>query len=91
MSEDKTVQIKGITHELESGRSVFVGQMPGEDNVYLCFNNGEMDTKLRLSFEAATALRDLLGSVSSRGLMSTNAWVLVAEENPEPSDAALAV
>lgn len=92
-SQDATViEIAGITHELDGGRSVFVGQVPGESKVYLKFWNGEFDTKIGLSFEASVALRDLLGSISTRGLMASSSWVLVSEDRGDatPSDAALA-
>lgn len=92
MSEDRdTVLIEGITHQLDNGRHVFVGQVPGDDTVYMQFFNGELDTKVRLSFEAAKALRDLLSSISSRGLVSSSTWVLVAEDKPKPSQVAPAV
>jgi hypothetical protein len=85
-----TVQVEGMTHELDNGGSVFVGQCLGEDSVYIRFWNGELETKLRLSFEAAKELRTLLEAISSRGIMAESTWVLATEEKPQPSDAALA-
>jgi hypothetical protein len=93
-SEGTIRTISGLTEELDGGRSVFVGQCPGEDKVYIKFHNGETETKLRLSFEAAQALRDLLGAISSRGLMSMSTWICVTHavgtSGETPDEGALA-
>lgn len=78
--------VEGIAHDLGGGRSVFVGQTPGDERVYIRFHNGEMETKVCLSFEAATALRELLGAVSSRGLMACNSWHLITQEQQNGSE-----
>lgn len=72
-------EIRGITHELDEDRSIFVGQEPGNGFVYVRFSNGELETKVKLSFDGAVALRDLLGAISSRGLISQTTWLVVSD------------
>lgn len=78
--EPVTYTLAGITCELDGGRSVFVGQQEGNSNVFIRFWNGEMETKIQLSFDAAILLRDLLGSISRRGLMAESTWMVMSEK-----------
>lgn len=91
MNEAAPRQIEGYVEKLDEKRSVFVGQVPGESDVYMKFVNGDMETNVRITWEACKTLRDLLNSTSDRGLMSLSTWVLAAEETQgPPSDAILA-
>ncbi len=74
---DIPIEIIGMSHDLDNNRKVFVGQTPGDSTVYLKFSNGELKTTVRLTFEAANALRELLGSTSEDGVMVTSMWVAV--------------
>lgn len=79
--------IHGMLQDIDDERSVFVGQVPGESGVYIKFRKGETITRLRLSFEAAEVLRELLERTSERGLMSRSEWTViahvVAKEGPD--------
>lgn len=68
--------IQGLIDELDGGRSVWVGQKPGESLVYVVMRNGEDETKFKLSFEAAQSLRDLLGRTNERGLIAHAIWTV---------------
>lgn len=70
-------EIQGLVDELDGGRSVWVGQVPGDSHVYVVMRNGEDATKFKLSFEAAQSLRELLGRTSERGLMAHATWTVV--------------
>jgi hypothetical protein len=75
---EEQYRIKGLIQDLDGGRSVFVGQIPGDNIVYIKLQNGETETRFRLSFEAAEVLRDLLTRISERGLMSMSEWTVLA-------------
>ena len=71
------VTVSGHTIEVGEGRSVFVGHADGDSSFYLRFINGETDTQLRLTPEAARALHSLLGDIVG-GKGSLSRWVLYA-------------
>lgn len=61
--ESEKVTIMGQRIELSEGRSVAVGHVEGQDEVYVMMVNREGEkTDFKLSPEAAKALRDLLHS-----------------------------
>lgn len=88
-TEPAKPQIEGFEHELDKDRCVYVGQVPGEEFVYIQFTNGEATTNLKLSYEAGKALAELLRRISPRGLMSSAiaTWVVVPKPISEKEEA----
>lgn len=93
--------IEGENINLPEGRSVFVGRMAGEDSVYIRFVSAEgKNTDIRISEEAADALRRLLSGKEEPGsevacieVAAADQWILALHKGAEAvhSEAAEAV